>query len=90
MTEVLAGIKPDEKDPGFRHIIMKPVLIRELDHVKAGFNSPCGMIRSESPEVRENGKEVILSEGMLDDGRVRLEKGSGSYHFTSKFNKVLF
>jgi alpha-L-rhamnosidase len=45
--EDLAGIAPDPAQPGFRHIVMRPHLIAGLDYVKAGFRSPCGMIRSE-------------------------------------------
>jgi len=47
--EGLAGIKPDPKRPGYKHIIIKPGLMkdRDLDWVKARFESPYGLIRSE-------------------------------------------
>lgn len=47
MYEDLAGIKPDPDQPGFRHIIMKPLPIAGLDFVKASHLSPYGWISSE-------------------------------------------
>jgi len=46
LFEDLAGISPDENNPGFRHIIMKPTLIEGLDWVKADHMSPYGKIWS--------------------------------------------
>jgi alpha-L-rhamnosidase len=45
--ETLAGIAPDPADPGFKHIIMKPVPVGDLSFVKASHRSPYGMIISE-------------------------------------------
>jgi len=47
LHEDLAGIKPSAEEPGFRHIIMKPVLVPGLDHVTASHRSPYGWINSE-------------------------------------------
>lgn len=47
LYEDLAGIKPDTDNPGFKHIIMRPVLIESLEYVKASHESPYGLIRSE-------------------------------------------
>jgi alpha-L-rhamnosidase len=44
--ENLAGIKPDDANPGFKHIIMRPELVAGLDWVKATHNSPYGTIES--------------------------------------------
>lgn len=44
--ENLAGIKNDSESIGFRQIIMKPEMIRELDNVDASFKSLQGDIRS--------------------------------------------
>ena len=45
--EYLAGIKSDPESTGFKKIIMHPVFYRELDHVKANYQSPYGTINSE-------------------------------------------
>ena len=45
--KTVAGISADTAQPGFRHIIMKPVPDRRLGFVKAEYKSPAGLIRSE-------------------------------------------
>jgi alpha-L-rhamnosidase len=45
--EYLAGIAPDDADPGFKHIVMRPHPVGDLKFVKASFRSPYGFIRSE-------------------------------------------
>ena len=47
MYENLAGIKPDPEQPGFKHLIMRPLPIHHLKSVKASHLSPYGWIRSE-------------------------------------------
>ena len=47
LYEDLAGIAPDPEHPGFKHVIMKPVMIDGLDFVKAFHESPYGLIKSE-------------------------------------------
>jgi alpha-L-rhamnosidase len=47
MYEDLGGIKPDLAQPGFRHIIMKPLPLEGLQFVKASHLSPYGWISSE-------------------------------------------
>jgi alpha-L-rhamnosidase len=47
MYENLAGIEPDPEQPGFKHIIMRPLPIGDLTFVKAWHRSPYGLIRSE-------------------------------------------
>lgn len=44
--ENLAGIKSDETAPGFKQIIMKPLLPEGLDFVKASYQSVHGAIKS--------------------------------------------
>ena len=46
LYEHLAGIQSDSAQPGFKHIIMKPVLVGGLDFVKATHHSPYGPITS--------------------------------------------
>ena len=45
--EDLAGIAPDDAQPGFKHIVMKPQPVPGLDFVKATHRSPYGLISSE-------------------------------------------
>jgi len=45
--EYLAGIAPDDAQPGFKHIIMRPTPVGDLTFVKATHNSPYGLISSE-------------------------------------------
>ncbi len=44
--ECAAGIAADTADPGFRHIIMKPVPDKRLGYLDASFQSAAGLIRS--------------------------------------------
>ncbi|MCD6598026.1 MAG: chitobiase/beta-hexosaminidase C-terminal domain-containing protein, partial [Bacteroidales bacterium] len=44
--KVLAGINPDPKQPGFKHIIIKPTPCGDLTFVKAEYNSLYGPIKS--------------------------------------------
>ena len=43
----LAGINPDRKTPGFKHLIIRPQLTDILDSVSSSYNSIYGMIRSD-------------------------------------------
>lgn len=53
MFEDLAGIAPDEQDPGFKHIIMKPQPVESLTFVKATYDSPYGEIGSHWQQAGE-------------------------------------
>jgi alpha-L-rhamnosidase len=44
--ENLGGIKSDEANPGFKKIIMKPLMIDGLDYVNASYHSVHGLIKS--------------------------------------------
>lgn len=46
LWETAAGIAADTDEPGFRHIIMKPVPDRRLGHLNAEYRSAAGLIRS--------------------------------------------
>jgi alpha-L-rhamnosidase len=92
LYEDLAGIKPDPALPGFRHIVMKPVPVPGLDHVKAAHRSPQGWIRSEwrmdegtftwDVTIPANSRATVYLPGRDDP----LEIGSGQHHFTSRLN----
>ena len=47
LWETAAGIAADPKQPGFKHIILKPIPDKRLGFVKAVYNSAAGPIRSE-------------------------------------------
>ena len=44
--ETAAGIAADPAQPGFKHIIMKPIPDRRLGHLEAEYNSAAGLIKS--------------------------------------------
>jgi alpha-L-rhamnosidase len=46
MYEHLAGIRPDPEQPGFKHILMRPVPVGDLQYVQASHRSAYGWIRS--------------------------------------------
>jgi alpha-L-rhamnosidase len=86
--ECLAGIAPDTKQPGFKHIIMQPDFnIKQLNGVTASYPSLYGDIKS--AWTRENGIiiwDVTIPANTtatlwLPDGKIK-EIGSGSYHYT--------
>jgi alpha-L-rhamnosidase len=52
--EYLAGIRPDEQRPGFKHIIMRPQPVGDLQWVKCSLRSPYGVVKS---EWQKNGRE---------------------------------
>jgi alpha-L-rhamnosidase len=47
LYESLAGIAPDDAQPGFKRVVMKPHPVPGLDFVRAWHRSPYGEIRSE-------------------------------------------
>lgn len=44
--ETCAGIASDPANPGFKHIIMKPVPDKRLGHIDAEYQSAAGLIKS--------------------------------------------
>ena len=44
--ETAAGIAADPQQPGFKHILMKPIPDKRLGFVKAEYNSAAGLIKS--------------------------------------------
>ncbi|RZJ65667.1 MAG: alpha-rhamnosidase, partial [Flavobacterium sp.] len=40
------GIKPDEKQPGFKHILLQPHVVDGLEHFEASHDGPYGKIKS--------------------------------------------
>lgn len=80
-----AGIKIDESNPAFEHIIFAPVTDTRLDFVKASIESKHGAVKSEWK--KENGKitySFTVPEGctatVILDGK-ETEIGHGKYEF---------
>lgn len=53
----LGGIKPDESQPGFKHVLIEPHFVQGMDHFEATFESLHGTITS---SWKKKGKEVDL------------------------------
>lgn len=47
LFEAVAGFRPDEEQPGFRHIVFEPTIIAELSPVRAHHDSAAGTIEAE-------------------------------------------
>ena len=45
--QALAGIRPDENQPGYKHVYIKPQLVGGVDWVKASKNTPYGKLTVE-------------------------------------------
>lgn len=58
MCNILAGINYDELQPGFRHIVICPHIIKDLQWVEGEYQSINGTIRS---EWKREGKRVVLT-----------------------------
>jgi alpha-L-rhamnosidase len=54
MNRYLAGIRPDPEQPGYRHIVIHPIIVGDLQFVRAWRECPYGRI--ESHWKREDGK----------------------------------
>ena len=59
LYEDLAGIRSDPEQPGFKHIVMKPLPVGDLTFVKATHRSPYGLIAS---DWKRNGRDVRLAD----------------------------
>ena len=44
--KTLGGINPDPEEPGFKHVILKPHFVKDMNHFEAKFNGPYGEIVS--------------------------------------------
>lgn len=52
--KALGGIFPDEEQPGFKNVILKPNFVSGLDHFEASHKGPYGTIRSSWKKKKEN------------------------------------
>jgi alpha-L-rhamnosidase len=46
MVENITGIRTDPKNPGFKHILLRPVITSEMSFARCAYQSPYGPIRS--------------------------------------------
>jgi len=56
MYKSLGGIYPDENNPGFRNVILKPDFVKGLDHFEARHEGPYGTIVS---SWKKDGEKVL-------------------------------
>lgn len=101
----LGGIFPDASQPGFKHIILKPNFVKELNHFEAKYNSPYGEITSKWQREKK-GKvtyQVIIpanssatiflpaasTKGVKINGKA-IEKSTDINNFDSENGKVIF
>ena len=86
----LGGIFPDERQPGFRHINLRPNFVRDLRHFEASHNSPYGTIVSKwnrkgktvayTVTLPSNTTATLTISGAGDGGKtVELEAGTHSF-----------
>ncbi|MBE6366300.1 MAG: hypothetical protein E7052_00105 [Lentisphaerae bacterium] len=84
MYQYLAGIQPCIEAPGFKKFVLKPGFAAGLDHVKASYNSPYGVIKSQWQrqdnqikcefEIPQNSTaDIVLPGKTLNDVSGRIE-----------------
>lgn len=84
--KALAGIRADEKMPGFKHTLFKPQFVEGIDFVKSHHDSPYGRVVSEWDRT-SHGIEVKVCVPANCTGTVILpdgvhEIGAGEHKFT--------
>lgn len=85
----VGGIFPDERQPGFRHVRMKPQFVKGLDHFEAHHDGPAGRIIS---SWKRKGRTVLYtmtippnSSATLElPGRAPLSAGPGTHVYEVK------
>ncbi|QHS62552.1 family 78 glycoside hydrolase catalytic domain [Chitinophaga agri] len=70
--KTLAGIRPDENAPGFKHFFIQPAFVKALNFVKADYESRYGMIKVEWKRVD---KGIKLSVEVPSAATLRLPVG---------------
>jgi len=85
----IAGIRPDNSAPGFKHFFIEPRLTKQLDWCNAKYESPYGLIKV---NWRKKGGKIFMeveipcntSATVTLPGPISEELGSGSYSFEIK------
>jgi alpha-L-rhamnosidase len=57
MYERIAGLAPDPTNPGYKHLLVRPLIVPQLDSAEAEFETPFG--RAASGWVREEGNITV-------------------------------
>ena len=88
MYGVAAGINTSQTEPGYKHIILKPVPSKQLSYVKASVDTRCGTVKS---QWQIHGDSVTykftVPGGSTADiiiGSKKMTVGGGDYEFTEK------
>lgn len=70
MYKGLGGIKPDEDEPGFKHVLIEPHFVEGLDSFEASHESPYGKIVT---DWKRKGKRVLLTVTVPSNARATLK-----------------
>ncbi|MBW8684188.1 family 78 glycoside hydrolase catalytic domain [Chitinophaga rhizophila] len=70
--KTLAGIRPDENAPGFKHFFIQPAFVQALNFVKADYNSRYGKIKV---EWKRNKQTITLQVEVPSSATLRLPAG---------------
>ena len=54
MYENISGIRTDSKNPGFKHIVLRPIIAGCLSFARCDYQSPYGLIRSHWQKEDDN------------------------------------
>ncbi|HEU5081539.1 MAG TPA: family 78 glycoside hydrolase catalytic domain [Opitutaceae bacterium] len=57
MYERVAGLTPDAAQPGYKHFIVRPLIVSQLEHARAELDTPYG--KASSAWKKQNGKVAI-------------------------------
>lgn len=86
----LGGIKIDEQQPGFKHILLQPNFVKGLDHFEASHEGPYGTIIS---SWKRKGTKVIYAVTIPANSSATvyfpLESGQAAYRANKKQSTVL-
>lgn len=88
--QALAGINPDEAQPGYKHIIIRPQLVDEITWVKASKDTPYGLLQvnweNKDGKFKMNVRIPVGSTAtvFLPNGEI-VDLNSGSYTIKRKF-----
>jgi alpha-L-rhamnosidase len=91
LTKGLCGIQPDEKNVGYKHFIVKPCIVDEVDFAEASVGSPYGEIVSRwerkndkivlSVTAPPNTSATVYLPASSEKGYEIIEVESGKYEF---------
>jgi len=85
--QYIAGIRPDNKVPGFKHFYVEPMLTEQLDWAKADFESAYGTIKAEWK--KQNGQITLdVQVPANTSATIILPKGELTNVDKSKFKNV--